>query len=230
MKPQRKIFQTVEAKAFDLESRFDEETLTEWHIISTEHLDHAGDRMTIKGAKLPPVGRAVVLLNHDPEYSGGLVIGKAIEYRVDTGPDGVVRLWQKTQYSVFTPSVGPKDMSIGELTFRSRLNGFFTDSSINFMPTKWQENKEGYDWLEWDLLEAGPVVIGMNWNTGDMKAICMKSAVDLLTSGAQTKKCAGCRDGCTGDCHQDPDRQKVLIELTGRTVDVEVIDPILIED
>jgi hypothetical protein len=220
MKPITKSFPTA-AKLFELESRFDVEKLTEWHIISTAHKDHAGDVMSISGGKLPPVGRAIVLLNHDPRHSGGLPIGKALEYRVVAGSDGVDQLWQHTEYSRETPAVGPNGLTIGELTFRSRLNGFFTDSSINFIPTKWQENKDrGYDWLEWELLEAGPVVIGMNWFTGDMKSICMKSAIEMIAAAAGIKRCSGCDGSCHGDCQ--PADGKILVDDGRRTFLVKV--------
>jgi hypothetical protein len=167
-------------------NRFDDALKSEWHIISTGHPDHIGDIMVYDGMTLPPSGKAIALLNHDPEWTGGLPLGKVLEYRVINGEDGVAQLWQKTQYLTNLPD------DIGTKCFEVRKMGAFTDSSIQFMAdeggyepvvaedmgkSRWEWSGTKYN--KWALLEAGPVLIGMNSNTGDMKAM-RKSLFDTV--------------------------------------------------
>lgn len=151
-------------KEFNGTSRFDAGEMTEWHIISTDHPDHLGDVMDFNGMRLPPVGKAVVLLNHDRNLTYGLPVGKALAYEVVVKADGSRELWQKTQYSPHLPN------DLGRHTFNARKDGYFSDSSINFLPRKSEERQGGGRlYKEWDLIEAGPVLMGCNWHTGAME-------------------------------------------------------------
>lgn len=163
---------------FEGVSRFDDEKKTEWHIISTGHPDHIGDVMEFPPI-LPPSGKAIALLNHNEYFTGGLPLGKVLDYRVVRGDDGVDQLWQLTQYLTNLPD------DIGTKTYEVRKMGAFVDSSIHFMAeeggylpvNKEDQGKAQWEWKGtrykangWKLVEAGPVLMGMNWNTGDMKA------------------------------------------------------------
>ncbi len=170
------IFPAHLFKFFEAEgSRFDDKAMTEWHIISTAHPDHYGDVMVYAGMQLPPNGKGIALLNHDPYISGGLPIGKVLEYRVVKGEDGIDQLWQHTQYLPDLPD------DIGTKCYRVRKVEAFTDSSIQFRPievepvnpedsTKDRWNWDGTRYKRWQLIEAGPVLVGANWETGNMKA------------------------------------------------------------
>jgi hypothetical protein len=168
-------------------NRFNDELKSEWHIISTAHPDHIGDVMEYMPI-LPPSGKAIALLNHDPEWTGGLPLGKVLEYRVINGDDGVAQLWQHTQY---LPNL-PED--IGMKCYEVRKMGAFVDSSVQFMADeggyepvvredigkpRWEWSGTKYLAGKWSLLEAGPVLMGMNWQTGDMKAM-RKSLFDTV--------------------------------------------------
>jgi hypothetical protein len=182
-------------------SRFDDASMIEEHIISTNHPDHIGDIMDFEGMELPPSGKAVVLLNHNPDYTSGLPVGKALGYAIKEA-NGFKQLWQTTQYNPSLPN------EIGVHTYNARKNGYFRDSSIQFMATKYDSIQGGgTHYKEWRLLEAGPVLMGMNWNTGDMKAL-MKSF--------GFKQCSGC-----GNCGEPSLRiidEPRLVIVTGEPV------------
>lgn len=188
MKDIIKAISQTQFKFFGGASRFDDAILSEWHVISTAHPDHYGDVMVYGGMELPPAGKGIALLNHDPFWSGGLPIGKVLEYRVVKGDDGVEQLWQHTQYLPGLPD------DIGTKTYNVRKAEAFTDSSIQFRPldiepvdpedsTKDCWNWKGTRYKRWQLVEAGPVLVGANWNTGDMKddqRAVVKALMDTL--------------------------------------------------
>lgn len=174
MEPIVKDILGAQAEDFLGSPRFDDNEKSEWHIISTNQPDHIGDIMEYDGMELPPSGKAIALLNHDPFWTGGLPLGKVLEYRrVKEGE--AEQLWQLTQYLPNLPD------NIGMLTYEARKMKAFVDSSIQFMtdemiPVREEDNgKPWYEWKgarykRWKLVEAGPVLIGMNWFSGDMKA------------------------------------------------------------
>lgn len=157
------------------EARFDDEKMTEWHIISTNQPDHYGDIMDYNGMELPPSGKGIALLNHNPEWTGGLPLGKVLEYQVkDNG--GVKELWQHTQYLPDLPN------DIGTKTYKARKAGAFVDSSIQFRPMEAEPIENGGTYFKrWQLVEAGPVLVGANWHTGKMKAEDQAIVKDLLS-------------------------------------------------
>jgi hypothetical protein len=194
MEPVIKSIARAQAEDFLGAPRFNDNQKSEWHIISTSHPDHIGDVMRYNQVELPPSGKAIALLNHNEYFTGGLPLGKVLEYKVVQGPDGVDQLWQHTQYLPDLPD------NIGLKTYEARKIKAFTDSSIQFAPPGnfkdgWPEGsvapvreedkgKDKYEWkgweyLRWQLLEAGPVLMGMNWDTGNMKAM-RKSILDAL--------------------------------------------------
>ena len=168
-------------------NRFDDKLMAEWHIISTSHPDHIGDVMSYEGMELPPSGKAIALLNHNEGWTGGLPLGKVLEYKIINGDDGVAQLWQHTQYLSNLPN------DIGTKCYEARKLKAFTDSSIQFFSPeggfepvdpadmgKSQWEWSGTKYNKWKLFEAGPVLVGCNWNTGDMKA-GRKSIMDMFT-------------------------------------------------
>ena len=162
-------------------SRFNDAELSEWHIISTAHLDYIKDEMIMAGMQKPVSGDYIALLNHNEYFSGGLPIGKPLDQKIITGADGIEELWQLTKYNPHTP--GEKGRSIGELTYYTRKEGYFTDSSIQFKPLRYEQKDDGGTiYHEWLLLEAGPVLIGANAHTGDMKSESPQVVKDLLTA------------------------------------------------
>lgn len=180
--PLMKALNLAQPADFEGGPRFDDTLKAEWHIISTAHPDLIGDIMEYEGMQLPPSGKGIALLNHDPAWTGGLPLGAVLAYKVVKGADGVDRLWQRTQYLENLPD------NIGMMTYEARKLKAFTDSSIQFfgheggmLPVEESDiGKPRWDWKgcryqKWSLLEAGPVLMGMNWNTGNMK-----SSRDLL--------------------------------------------------
>ena len=180
MDPITKAITATTASEFDGKSRFNDSDMTEWHIISTNEQDHIGDIMEYDGMELPPSGKGIALLNHDPFWTGGLPLGIVLEYRrVKAGE--IEQLWQLTQYLKNLPD------NIGTMTYQARKLKAFTDSSIQFFAPEGgvlpvndeDQGKARYEWKgcryrKWSLVEAGPVLMGMNWNTGDMKAATQK--------------------------------------------------------
>lgn len=172
-----KIISGAQPKEFNGASRFNDAELTEWHIISTDQPDHIGDVMVLSGMELPASGKNIVLLNHDRSESAGLPVGKALQHQtIDNGDHK--ELWQLTKYNQNMPDAYK---GLGEAIYNSRKEGYFTDSSIQFLgktfePTKSEDQgKPQWQWsgtkyLSWLMVEAGPVLIGMNQYTGDMKA------------------------------------------------------------
>jgi hypothetical protein len=175
MDPITKAITATTAAEFDGKSRFDDGLMSEWHIISTNQPDHVGDIMEYDGMELPPSGKAIALLNHDPFWTGGLPLGIVLEYRRVKDGD-VEQLWQHTQYLKNLPD------DIGAMTYQARKMKAFTDSSIQFFAAEGgytpvnddDQGKSRWEWKgtrykKWSLVEAGPVLMGMNWDTGNMK-------------------------------------------------------------
>lgn len=196
-------------------SRFDDALKAEWHIISTGHPDHIGDIMEFPPI-YPPSGKAIALLNHNEYFTGGLPLGKVLAYQIAQGDDGIAQLWQRTQYLSNLPD------DIGGKCYEVRKLKAFTDSSIQFRPEEGgfkpvddaDQGKSQWEWSgtrylagKWNLLEAGPVLIGMNSMTGDMKTArkkMMDTFVKCLKDGPEyikaldTKICTGC-----GTCNKE---------------------------
>jgi len=194
MDPITKSIAATTASEFDGKSRFNDELMSEWHIISTNQPDHIGDIMEYDGMELPPSGKAIALLNHDPFWTGGLPLGVVLEYRrVKVGD--VERLWQHTQYLKNLPD------DIGTMTYQVRKLRAFTDSSIQFFGTEYEpvdpddREKSRWDWKgtrykKWALVEAGPVLMGMNWDTGNMKTATAKDITAAKSAMLDTLKAA----------------------------------------
>jgi hypothetical protein len=196
MDPITKAISATTAAEFDGKGRFNDELMSEWHIISTNQPDHIGDIMEYDGMELPPSGKAIALLNHDPFWTGGLPLGIVLEYRrVKVGE--VEQLWQHTQYLKNLPD------DIGTMTYQARKLRAFTDSSIQFfaaeggiLPVHDDDlGKSRWDWKgtrykKWSLVEAGPVLMGMNWDTGAMKTATAKDINAAKSAMLDTLKAA----------------------------------------
>ncbi len=163
-------------ESFKGDGRFNDELMAEWHIVSTSQPDHINDVMDISPDSiiLPPSGKGIALLNHDPFWTGGLPLAKVLSYEIVK--DGTTaQLWQNSQYLKDLPD------NIGVMTYQARKALAFTDSSIQFIgediepvdpkdmgKSRWEW--DGTHFKKWKLFEAGPVLMGMNWHTGNMKS------------------------------------------------------------
>lgn len=131
------------AKSVDLENRTIE------MVGSTEDYDRAGDKMFMSGVDLTNFKKnPVILPNHDYHATA---IGKCLDVRVE-GKSLIFKIkFAETKH--------------GNEWFYLYSNGYMNGSSIGFNPIEYKPNdKGGYDFTKWELLELSLVTVPCNQN------------------------------------------------------------------
>lgn len=134
---------TCIAKSVDLENR------TIDMIGSTEDYDRSGDKMYMSGVDLTNFKKnPVILPNHDYHATA---IGKCIDVHVEG-----TQLIFKIKFA---------ETESGNEWFYLYSNGYMNASSIGFIPVEYKPNdKGGYDFTKWELLELSLVTVPCNQN------------------------------------------------------------------
>lgn len=140
MKNKQIIFSKT--KVLDAENRIIE------MVGSTETNDRVGDHMFMSGVKLSNyLKNPIVLPNHDYESPA---IAKALTVSVQEG----TKLVFKIQFA---------ETELGKEWFYLYSNKFMNASSIGFHPIQYKPNdKGGFDFIEWELLELSLVTVPCN--------------------------------------------------------------------
>ena len=181
----------------------DEEARTATFVMSDATRDHVGDRLLPDGARVDNFMRNPQFLwMHDQDNPG---IGKWLRVWVEKG--------QLKGTAYFTPAEidepGDPSKSFAERCWSLVKAGMLSAVSVFFAPLDAIWNGDGFDVLQWELLECSLVTVGMNPNA----LLDGKSVASLLGDRMKPKAATEDTAGDGGSTVTNADLSKCMKDL-----------------